>query len=168
MRPYVTLLNIFSEITHMLVCRINVSIGDGNPNNYLMTAECRTTSRKPVLDECKAWVQYKFTDTLRENKDSWKGHKFNLFGKMGQRDQSDSINMHTVSVPRCWLGTKTVPLGAPNYVQLNSAPRGTISVPFFFWLKNKYVNLKKVFSSKHFSFPVCIIYFSKLIWSNQP
>ncbi len=32
--------------------------------------------------------------------------------------------------------------------------------------KNKYVHRKKCFSTKHFSFPVCIYYFSRVIWSN--
>ena len=31
-------------------------------------------------------------------------------------------------------GTKIVPLRVPYYRQSNSAPRGTVSVPFFFWV----------------------------------
>ncbi len=36
------------------------------------------------------------------------------------------------TAPLCRLGAKTVPLGAPNYGQPNSTPRGAVSAPFFF------------------------------------
>ena len=35
------------------------------------------------------------------------------------------------TVPLCQRGTEIVPLRVPNYGQPNSAPRGTVSVPFF-------------------------------------
>ncbi len=39
-----------------------------------------------------------------------------------------------ITVPLGHWGTEIVPLRVPYYGQSNSAPRGTISVPFFFWV----------------------------------
>ncbi len=42
------------------------------------------------------------------------------------------LNNHVYeTVPFCQWGTKIVPLRVPYYGQSNSAPRGTVSVPFF-------------------------------------
>ena len=38
----------------------------------------------------------------------------------------------------CWWGTKTVPLGVPNYGQAKRDPRGTLLVCFYECILNKY------------------------------
>ena len=56
-------------------------------------------------------------------------------GTLFSKGHSFFLNNH---VPLCWWGTKTVPLGAPNYRQANSTPRDIFSVPFFLSAASSY------------------------------
>ncbi len=85
------------------------------PKSFVITLrEKRVPKRRP-------WGTIATNGTLFS-----KGHSFFLNNHVYEKNE-------TVSLGHC--GTEIVPQRVPYYGQSNSAPRGTISVPFFFWVQ---------------------------------